>query len=201
MNVNPVVAILLAAGNSSRMGQPKQQLLIDGEPLLRRMVLELVQSKVDSTVVVLGSDAEIHKKLIEDLPVEVIIHNQWSNGMGSSLKKGLNHCKEMYKNLDAVLIAVCDQPRLTAEHINNLLQTYHHTSKPVVASSYSGTMGVPALLNKKNFESIGHLNDGQGAKKLILENSQETTAVDFAEGAIDLDTPDDYRTFLHNRQD
>lgn len=199
MDRKTITAILLAAGESSRMGSPKQQLPIDGQTLLRKSVLSVTQSVIENSVVVLGFQASVHKRIIQDLPVHTVFHDHWQEGIGSSLKAGLTYAIEKFPFTDAALIVVCDQPFVTTEYINSLIKAYQEKSNPIVASTYSGTLGVPALLNSTYFQKIFELKNNQGAKNIILENSSDTFTIDFPFGAVDLDTPDDYQKFLNNK--
>lgn len=192
-----VVIILLAAGSSSRMGQAKQQLVIDGKSLLVHSVETALQSDVDKVIVVLGSEEEVHRKVLNDLSVDIVINPWWQSGMGSSLKAGLSHVISNNPETNAVIVMVCDQPLLTTDHLKTLITKYRKTNATLVASSYANTLGVPALFSRLLFAEILNLGDEQGAKKIIHNNTAEV--VDFPEGNIDLDTAEDYKNFLQQR--
>ena len=188
--------ILLAAGSSSRTGQSKQLLEIDGEQLLLKSTRVAVQSESEKIIVVLGANEMAHRKTIEHLPVEIIANPDWETGMGSSLKKGLRQLLQVVPQLKAALVMVCDQPLLTTEHINKLIQTFTNTNSLIVASHYSGSAGVPALFEKSLFEKLLRVEDESGAKKIIQQHKEAIQTIDFLQGAIDLDTPEDYRNFI-----
>lgn len=192
--VDEIAIILLAAGSSARMGQSKQQLLINGKSLLVHVAEIAIHSAVGKVVVVLGSEEKTHRHLLNDLKVDVIFNPGWRTGMGSSLKAGLNHVITNNPKTIAVIIMVCDQPLLTSSHINSIIQKYRTANTPIVASSYANTIGVPALFNRQLFGEILKLRDEEGAKKIILNHTPEV--VDFPEGSIDLDTPYDYKKFI-----
>lgn len=191
-----VAIILLAAGSSSRMGQPKQLLEIEGEPLLLKSTKLAIASIADKVIVVLGANEQTHRKTIEPLPVEIINNTAWQSGMGSSLKEGLQKLLHTTPQLNAVLVMVCDQPLLTAEHLNKLIQTFKTSKCQIVASHYSGDRGVPALFEKSLFEELLNLEDNSGAKKIIQQHKEVVHTIAFPEGIIDLDTPDDYQNFI-----
>lgn len=192
-----IAIILLAAGSSSRMGQSKQQLLIDGKSLLIHSTEIAIKAGAGEITVVLGSDEKAHREILQDLSVIVISNSRWQTGMGSSLKAGLNHIIANNPKTDAVIVMVCDQPLLTTSHINSIIQKYRKTNALLVASAYSNTIGVPALFNHQLFDEILNLGDEHGAKKIIQQHHAET--VDFPGGNIDLDTTDDFKTFLQQR--
>lgn len=189
-----ITAMVLAAGSSSRMGRSKQLLEIDGEKLLIRTLRTVTSSKVSNTLVVLGADEERHRGLASSMDVCIIHNPDWNRGMGSSIKAGLNWIIS-HKNPDAVIILVCDQPLLSADVINQLIDTHNTSGKAVIASEYSGVTGVPALFHRSYFNKLAGLSDEAGARKLIAGNP-EVAFVSFPGGEIDLDTIDDYEAFI-----
>jgi molybdenum cofactor cytidylyltransferase len=188
-------AIILAAGSSSRMGQSKQLLPVNGQPLLMRTVKAVLAADLSSTIVVLGSNEERHRKLLQHLPVEAVFNPDWENGIGSSLKAGLEHALHKDAALDGVVILVCDQPLLSGKNISNLLATYTKTGKPVIASRYAGVPGVPAFFSKSYFDQLKRVADQEGAKKIILQNPADVAEVEFLGGEVDLDTMKEYQDF------
>lgn len=188
--------ILLAAGSSSRMGQSKQLLEIGGEQLLLKSTQVALQSIAEKVIVVLGANESAHRKVIEQLPCEIIVNEDWQLGMGSSLKKGLAELLLIAPKLEAVLVMVCDQPLLTSEHLNQIIKKFKLAKSQIVASYYSGSAGVPALFDKSLFEKLLKVEDHAGAKKIIRQHKEVVQTIDFAQGAIDLDTPEDYQTFI-----
>lgn len=189
-----IVSIILAAGASSRMGTSKQMLDIQGEPMLVRTVKTVLTCQPKDIVVVLGSEAVYHTKLLKGLQTNIIENPSWNNGIGSSIKKGLAHALTISPTIDAVLFLVCDQPYLTGELVNTFI-TYNG-NKSICSAYYDGSPGVPALFTKKHFNEILALEDHQGAKKVIQNHLDDTAFIDFPKGMIDLDTPDDYRLYL-----
>lgn len=183
--------IILAAGSSSRLGQPKQLVSVDGVPLLRKSVLAALEAQYSPVVVVLGSNAEEYKKTIDQLPIEIVIHSQWEKGMGSSLKAGLSHLLKSNPDTTAIVVMVCDQPLLTSAHLNTLRQAYQKSKKPIIASQYNEIIGVPALFDHSLFFQLQKIEDTQGAKAVIGSNLNLIETVSWWEGHLDIDTPDD----------
>lgn len=191
--------LLLAAGSSSRLGQSKQLLPVDSEPLLVRAVRTALASGANKTVVVLGAHAPAHHTVITHYPVEVTVNDDWQKGMGHSLKKGLLHLITTAPETQAVLVMVCDQPMLEASHLQRLILELGRSGRSIVASYYNGSPGVPAIFTYHHFEELLNLDDQHGAKKVILRHQPTIGVIDFPGGAVDLDTPEDYRSFLNNR--
>lgn len=182
--------LLLAAGSSSRLGQSKQLITIEGKSLLLRSTT--ISLEVCSEVaVVLGHEFEKHKSEIEHLPILIIQNHDWQNGMGRSLKTGFNSILEKWPRTDYILVLVCDQPFLTTNHLNRLIEKAGISSKKIVCSSYKKVWGVPALFKKELFENLKQIEDGEGAKKIIQHLSGNVDSVEFEGGEIDIDTPED----------
>lgn len=191
--------VILAAGESRRMGTSKQLLEINGKSLLGSTV-ELVGKLGDrKTVVVLGANAEAHQEIIRQYPgISSVVNTSWKNGLGSSIKAGLVDILRADARIDATFFLVCDQPLLSLSHLERILLAYESTDATVIASGYAETQGVPALFDKKHFSELLTLDDSEGAKRIIEKQLGAKTVVPFPEGKVDLDTPDDVRSFLDN---
>lgn len=199
-NSASVGLILLAAGASTRMGTAKQLLPYQGCSLLCYMAQVALASCCQPTVVVLGAHADRIKQEIMSLPLQMVENNHGSTGMGSSIRVGVQQIIAA-QSLDAVVVMVCDQPLVTSSHLNRLIAAYEVTHRPVIASAYANTLGVPALFSHSLFLDLLSLNATVGAKPLIKQYLDRVYAVPFPEGAIDLDTPEDYSQFQLNRLD
>lgn len=188
--------LILAAGSSTRLGQSKQLLKIQGVPLLRKTVLTALVTASHSVTVVLGHNFKQHKEVIQDLNISILHHREWQQGMGSSLKAGVANILKTHSDTPAIVILVCDQPFLTAEHLNVLINTHRTSGVPIVASAYASTTGVPALFDKSVFEELLKLKDDQGAKKIMEKHAGSIVEIEFASGEIDIDTPSDYARLM-----
>ena len=190
--------LLLAAGSSSRMGQSKQLLPINGKPLIRRMVEICLSANTGKVVVVLGANENAHRKEIQDLPVKIVSNPDWDKGMGSSIKAGVMFITSAIPMSAGVIISVCDQPHLTAKHLIGLSQQFVPDRQLIIASDYGGAQGVPTLFDAFYFKELQQLENTAGAKKIIQKYSHAIIDVPFPEGVIDLDTIEDYNTFNDN---
>jgi len=184
--------IILAAGASVRLGTPKQLLNFRGETLLRRIARESLESVCRPIVAVFGHEAQNFSGEIKDLDVHAVENSDWKTGMGSSIKAGLKKLLEIKNSSEGALITVCDQPFVTAATINELVETYQKTEALIVASEYQKTLGVPALFDKEIFDYLQNIKNGGGAKQIINQFLADTVSFPFPDGAIDVDTPDDY---------
>jgi molybdenum cofactor cytidylyltransferase len=187
--------VILAAGSSTRMGRSKQLLPVNEKALIVHAVDTALQANSDRVVVVLGANEKEHRMALKNSPVKIVNNSRWEKGMGTSLKSGLKVLMKDTSEMEAVVVMVCDQPLVTAAHLQDLIATQAKSGKGIVASAYADTLGVPAIFQKRFFEEILSLEDDEGAKKLISKHPNDIVPLAFPGGAIDLDTPEDYRNF------
>ena len=184
-------AIVLAAGGSSRLGAPKQLLEFHGETLVRRAAKAALESVCDRVVVVVGSHEMRHE--IDDLPVSIVENKNWKSGISSSIRAGL----EQISSQDGVVITLCDQPFMTAAVLNELISTHRQTGRAIVASTYGTTRGVPAFFAPELFNELASLTKDEGARRIIASHPEKVATVEFPQGAIDIDTPQDLVNSVH----
>ncbi len=187
--------VLLAAGSSSRMGRNKMTIVYKGITLIDRAVQAALSSAVDHTVVVSGANRKQNESLISRSEVELVFNESWESGIGSSIKCGLKMMMMKNKKLDAVIISVCDQPSLSFEIFDKLVDTYAQTGKQIIASAYGGIRGAPVLYDKVFFEDLLNIPDEHGAKQHLVENASEKimATIPFAGGEVDIDTVEDLK--------
>ncbi len=188
--------IILAAGKASRMGKPKQLLSYQRSNLISHAVKSALNADSKSVIVVLGAYAEQIKPKINKLPIKIIENPHWATGMSSSIRAGITAIKDNNPNLDALIIALADQPLISEKVFHKLIQNYQETGKRIVASSYNEIVGVPALFNQTLFSELMNIKGDKGAKALIRKYKNEVLSISIPEAAIDIDTPDDYEKLL-----
>jgi len=184
--------IILAAGASVRYGAAKQFLMFNGETFLRRIVRESVSSVCQPIVAVFGADAQNLSRHVEQFDVYTIQNEDWEKGMRTSISVGIEKLVEIDEKTSGAVVTVCDQPFVTEHIINRLVQTYDESQALIVASSYAEALGVPALFSRRLFPELMALKNSGGAKELIKRFIADTIAIDFSEGAIDIDTGEDF---------
>jgi CTP:molybdopterin cytidylyltransferase MocA len=175
-------AVVLAAGASVRLGEPKQMVRLAGETLLERAVRTAREAGCRPVVVVLGASyVEIlaYSQLGDVVPV---INDKWKQGMASSIQLGVRALGFVAKEADGVVLMTCDQPAVTAEHLLALMKSGEAT-----ASSYAARRGVPAYLPANAFAQLMELCGDAGARDLL----REAEAVELAGGELDVDTAED----------
>ncbi|KAA5540358.1 nucleotidyltransferase family protein [Adhaeribacter rhizoryzae] len=191
--------ILLAAGSSSRLGEPKQNLLYEGQPLLQRAIQTALASSCEPVLVILGSNAEAFQASLNDLPVQTIFNPDWQEGMASSIRQGILALNQMAPDLDGAIIMVCDQPFVTTALLNDIVEQKRLHGHGIIACSYHNTLGTPALFDKQFFPELLALKGQEGAKKLLFRHAAVVTPITFPLGTFDIDTPQDYEDLQQHR--
>lgn len=187
--------LILAAGNSSRLGQPKQLLDFNGKSLLRHVAEESLKI-TKSVVVVTGSNSiEISKEFI-DLELIIAENKTWNEGMGSSIRIGLNQLLNTFPTIENCIVSVCDQPFIEASVFSELIQMQQDSQKGIVAAKYADTLGTPVLFSEKYFKNLSDLSGQEGAKKLLQKFKDDIAEINFEKGAIDIDTRKDYQQLI-----
>ncbi len=193
MTISPIAIIILAAGESTRMRLPKQLLPYKRKSLLQRAVDEALASKAQSVHVVLGAHADQIRRSVSMDNVTVVLNEKWGEGMSSSIRAGVGALRP---DIEAAMIALCDQPYLSSTVINELIDRYLASGKPIVACEYDGLPGVPALFAKRYFTELTSLRGDSGARRIIQSHENDALLIPFSEGSVDLDTPEEYRSFI-----
>jgi CTP:molybdopterin cytidylyltransferase MocA len=184
----PVAAIIVAAGGSSRLGQPKQLVKVDGEPLLQRAIRCAGAAGASPIVVVLGAQRELIRSAINLGTASIVVNEDWEEGLASSIRAGVKAAA----GAAGFLLMTCDQPRVTAEHLRQIIERFESQREPtLIASSYVGIRGVPAIFPS---EAAGHLlglRGDRGARALLQESSWPVLSIPLEGGEVDIDRPDD----------
>lgn len=191
--------VILAAGASRRLGEPKQLLEYNGEVLLIHVITEALNSNASPVIVILGSNADSISKIIDKKNVDIVENKEWVEGMASSVRLGLTTLNEKRPGADAVIFTVCDQPYVSSSILNELISTYHKTGKQIVACNYGDSTGPPSLFDKSLFPELMQLKGDAGAKKIIPHHINEVAIVQFPEGKFDIDTREDYNNIVNGK--
>jgi molybdenum cofactor cytidylyltransferase len=196
-----VAAVVLAAGGSTRFGGPKQLAVFRGETFVRYVVAATIEAGCAPVIVVVGENAAQITSELTGLAVSIVVHPQWSNGLGSSIGVGLRHVIDSAAELEAAILLACDQPFVTAATLKQLIQLRLTSGKPIVASAYAATLGIPALFDRSCFPDLLRLKGDSGAKGIIFSRQHDVAPFNFPAAAIDIDTPMDYQRFLSQKEE
>jgi molybdenum cofactor cytidylyltransferase len=185
--------IILAAGSSSRLGEAKQLLQFNHKSLLKHVLDEAADMEDAYTILVLGAVQESIQTELSDSKAIVCYNSNWQAGLSGSIHAGLKKLLDLEPEVDCCIIAVCDQPYISSQVFQALLEKFHNSNAGIVASSYANTAGTPALFSQRHFNDLLQLSGDEGAKKLLKTFEQELLLVPFERGDIDIDTPADYQ--------
>jgi CTP:molybdopterin cytidylyltransferase MocA len=187
-----VAAIILAAGESRRLGRPKQLLTHGGETLLNRAIRLAAEAAASPVLAILGAQFQMIRASIQS-PSAIPVHNDhWRQGMGSSIEAGMRALHVCAPDAEGVVLMGCDQPRLSADHLRSLVSAFAAgDSRVIAASSYSGVRGVPAVFPRAAFADLRALRGDMGARPVIERAPCAVALVEFAGGEVDIDLPRD----------
>jgi molybdenum cofactor cytidylyltransferase len=184
-------AVILAAGTSSRLGQPKQLLPFRGQPLLQHLLDQTRPLPFSSRVLVLGAYAKDICQAIEPGAWTTVINADWAAGMSGSLRLGVEESLKQNPATEHLLFLVSDQPFVSESFLRELIQKHIDSQSPITASEYGGSTGVPAVFSKTYFAELMALSGDQGARKLLKAHADAVQHISFEDGSFDVDTLED----------
>jgi molybdenum cofactor cytidylyltransferase len=184
--------VILAAGSSTRLGQPKQLLEFHGTTLIQRIIQNAVNAVKKPVVVMLGAHFNLIQPHIAYLPVQIVHNPDWPQGMTSSLRKGLMAIQALSPDTEGVIFTVCDQPYISTDLFLQMISVGNQTQKPIVACFYNNLLGTPVLFKKEYFDVLLALKYNEGARKILQSNPESVESVPFPQGVFDVDTMQDY---------
>jgi CTP:molybdopterin cytidylyltransferase MocA len=184
-----VVAAVLAAGSSRRLGAPKQLLPLNGErSLVHHAAAEVLASGAERVAVIVGDHAAAVSRAVAELDVELVRNLDHAEGLASSIRAAVAWAR--YSRAEALLLSLCDQPRLSRLHLRRLLDQAQARADRPAASFYAGKPAVPAVFPARYFEDLFTLKGDRGAASL-LRSSPALSLVSWPEGELDIDTQAD----------
>jgi len=187
-----VPAIILAAGASRRLGQPKQLVQVGSETLLARTIRVAREAGANPVFVVLGANGSLLVEQVDLSQVTTVTNHDWEQGIASSIQAGIMALLQVEAGATAAMLLVCDQARLTSEHLNALVEAYEQAGEVrIVASRYAGIAGIPAIFPASQFASLAALQGDEGARHLLRETKFPMAMIDFEGGEMDIDSPGD----------
>ena len=184
-------AMILAAGESKRMGKPKLLLSFGEKTMIEAVIGNAVQSKAENILVVLGSDQEKIEEKIKDLPVKVVFNPNFREGMLSSAQTGFQALPE---DAQAVLVFLGDQPAISHAIIDKVIDAYNRTKKGIVLPVFEGNRGHPVLIDMKYKDEVEKLSAHVGLRGVVYSHPEDVQEVEVETPSIlrDIDDPEDY---------
>jgi molybdenum cofactor cytidylyltransferase len=185
--------VILAAGGSSRFGQPKQLLPWRGQPLIRHVALTAIEAGLQPVVVVLGSFASEIEPVIKDLPLQIVINSDWRTGVSSSIIAGL---RNLPQNIGAAIFLQADQPQIPSRLIEYMVEEHQKSLYPIIAPRIGGQRGNPVLLDGSVFPGLLSLEGDIGGRALFQRYPPQWVEWEDAKLLLDIDSPEDYQKLL-----
>ncbi|MEH6546670.1 MAG: nucleotidyltransferase family protein, partial [Sneathiella sp.] len=196
-----VAILILAAGQSRRMGQDNKLLAqIGGKPMFRHVAEQALKSNASGVFAVTGHERDDIEKVIEDLDIKTFHNPDFADGLSSSLKTGFRALSKQY---DGILVCLGDMPFIKAELFNQLISTFDvEEGRSIVVPTYQGKRGNPVLIASLFAPEIATVTGDIGAKSLIAENEHVVFNLDIDANSIftDIDTPEALKN-LQQRKD
>lgn len=186
--------LVLAAGASRRLGQPKQLVTLRGRPALHSVLATAVAVAGNAVTVVVGAHAAQLTYLLSHSPASSIVNAQWEEGIASSIRCGL---ASIPASADAVMVVLGDQVCVTADDLKRLLAAWKDQESVIAAASYAQGIGVPAIFPRAYFGELAQLRGDEGARKILQRNPDRVVRVPMPNAAVDLDTPEDLAALTH----
>ena len=189
-----IAAVVLSAGESSRMGRPKALLPIEGETFIGRIVASLKHTQVGKIIVVLGHNADQLAAAIGPLPVEILINTNYQLGQLSSLQVAVRNLLAD-ADCDGILVHLVDHPYIDASLVDRMIRQFYESKKDIVVPRCRGKRGHPVLFSRRLFGELLDAPMDQGAKAVVNAHGDATLEIETDEEGItvDIDTPELYR--------
>jgi len=198
INSTRVTGIVLAAGLSQRMGQPKQLLKLGSQTLLSQVMLNAIRSKLDQVIVVVSPQIEQQATQILESPDKkllIVVNTDPGRGISSSIKLGL---EEVSEGARGVMVLLGDQPLVSTEVIDKLIDTFDLHPKKIIVPTYNGKDGNPVIFPAESIGDLRTISGDKGAKNIIHNHLDMVIKVEVGDlGSMeDIDTPEDYKNIL-----
>jgi len=193
-----IVAVVLSAGASTRMGSPKALLPVEGVPFIERIVRALERADVDKTLVVLGYNADAMREAIAYLGVDTVVNPDYARGQLSSLQTAIRALHD--EAVEAILVHLVDHPFIESEVVNRMIGAFRAQAKLIVVPRFAGRRGHPVLFSSKLFPEFLAASLETGAKPVVRGHPEETLELETGEEGIliDIDTPEEYRKHVRS---
>lgn len=191
-----ISGVILAAGRSLRMGQPKLLLALEGKSLVRRVVENALRSRLDEVLIVVGNEAARIRAEIDDCPVTIVENPLFAEGQSTSLRAGMGR---IAPDAAAAIILMADQPFVGPEIIDEIVGRYRQERCLIVAPEYDGQIGAPVLFDRRLFPELMAVSGDKGGRDVLRSHRAEVSIVKFvaSRAARDIDTWQEYEEIAH----
>jgi molybdenum cofactor cytidylyltransferase len=188
-----IVAVILSAGESSRMGKPKALLPVGDDMFVEKIVSAFKKTEVAKILVVLGRHVDEIRPAIARLPVQIVVNTDYKRGQLSSLQTAIRFLEG--EDVEAILVHLVDHPFVNPELVDQMVQSFRASNALIVVPRYKGRRGHPVLFSRELFPELLAASLQVGAKEVVHAHRSETLEIETTEEGItiDIDTPEEYR--------
>lgn len=192
-----IAILILAAGESSRMGDRVKQLLPwKKSTLLQNTIQQANASEAAETYIVLGANQNEIQNALNLKSTNIIQNKNWKSGMGTSIVAGINHFDLHHKKYDAIVIMLADQPFIDAAYLNEMIVLWKNNTTSIVTTKYKNKAGVPAIFGASYHSILENLNKDFGAKEVIHQQKDAILVINPKGKEIDIDTWQEYQELI-----
>lgn len=191
-----VTAVILSAGESSRMGEPKALLPVEGQTFIERIIRALAQAQIRDIVVILGHHAREISPKLSQLPVRIVINEEYKKGQLSSLQAAIRSLQG--EDCDGILVHLVDHPFVNPDLVEEMVTRFYESKSLIVVPTCKGRRGHPVIFSSKLFPELLAAPLETGAKQVVHAHRAETLEIETSEEGvvIDIDTPGEYKEYV-----
>ena len=188
-----IAGIILAAGGSTRFGQPKQLLEYRGKPFIRIVAETALSASLNPVIVVIGAHGDSSALALEGLNVQIVQNMEWQKGQSTSILAGL---KKLPEKVGGAIFLLVDQPQITSSVLRSLMEKHFEELPPVLAPYVLDRRANPVLFDRVTFEDLRNLKGDQGGRAIFSQH--QPAYMDWADDRLllDVDSPEDYQHLL-----
>lgn len=189
-------AVILAAGSASRFGALKQVIAIDGEPMVRHIARNALAARLHPVVVVVGAQGDQVTDCLNNLDVHPVGNAAWESGMGSSLSTGVKALMMQPAGLKSLMVLLADQPAISIDDIERMLAAHAQSPQRILACQHEGDFSPPCIFPVSYVDELSALDGPNGARVLLQLHASSVDGFDLPAAFRDIDTPEDFNTWL-----
>ena len=189
--------LILAAGKASRMGAVKQLLKVNGTSLLENAISNSKKLKKSTVICVLGAHATEIKKTIDLKSIAFTINKDYTKGISSSIIAGIKYIQKQEIQFDGLFIQLADQPAIKVAYYQEMVALFSKEKTKIIAANYGNKHGVPAIFPKAFINDLLKITGDKGAKEFLQKNKEDIVSPKTPVNLLDIDTPEDYNTYLN----
>lgn len=199
-----IVAVILAAGTSSRLGRPKQLLQLGEQTVIEHVVDRVLVSSVDHVLVVLGHGADAIEAVLQGRDIAIVRNPEYRDGQGTSLVAGIKAAQDLFDvspdQRNAVVMMLVDQPSTRSTVIDRVISVWSESDAPIALARYGTHRSHPVIFDERVLPELLEVTGDEGARSILRRYGDKVVEVDSGEADLppDIDTEEAYRHMVQN---